>query len=96
MRGFETCTKANPVCNTLDETAWAGALAVVLETVDDFVDEDSADFICATVRAVHNVLARKVDLLDRVRAGRVGYTVHGSKDELDGLYMLWCFVCCDI
>jgi hypothetical protein len=57
-----------------------------LITVDDLVDQDAADLIRTTVRAVHDVLARKVDFLGRFRPSRVGYAVHGAKDELYGLH----------
>lgn len=43
--------------NALGKTARTEALTVVLETVDDFVDQNPADLICATIRAVHDVLA---------------------------------------
>ena len=72
--------------NTLDKTARTDALTVVLETVDDFVDQNSADLICATIRAVHDVLTCEVNLLGSMRTGCIGYTVHRSKDELYGLY----------
>ena len=50
-------------CDAFDETAGAGALAVVLVTVDDLVDQNAADLVCAAVRAVHDVLACEVDFL---------------------------------
>jgi hypothetical protein len=57
MRGLKTRTKADPICDALNETARTGALAVVLVTVDDFVDQNAADFIGATFGAVYDVLA---------------------------------------
>jgi hypothetical protein len=71
--------------NTLDKTAWTDALTVILVTVDDFVDQNPADLICATIRAVHDVLACEVNLLRGMRTGCIGYTIHRSKDELYGL-----------
>jgi hypothetical protein len=73
-------------CDALNKTAGTGALAVVLVTVDDFVDQNAADLICATFRTVHDVLACEVNLLGCFRAGCIGYTIHGSKDKLYGLH----------
>jgi len=66
--------------NTLNKTARTDALTVVLVTVDDFVDQNPADLICTTIRAVHDVLACKVNLLGSMGTGCIGYTVHRSKD----------------
>ena len=52
-------------CYAFNKTTWTRVLGVVLETVDDLVNKNSADFVCATVRTVRDVLARKVDLLRR-------------------------------
>ncbi len=73
-------------CNTLDKTARTGTLAVVLVTVDDFVNQNAVDLIRASIRAVHDVLACEVNLLGSMRASCVGYTIHGSKDELYGFH----------
>ena len=73
-------------CYALDEAARAGALAVVLETVDDLVYQNTADLVCTTVCGVDDVLARKMNLLCRFRAGRIGYAIHGPKDKLYSLY----------
>ena len=70
--------------NTLDKTARTDALTVVLITVDDFVNQNPADLVCATIRAVHDVLAGEVNLLGSMRTGCIGYTIHRSKDELYG------------
>lgn len=72
--------------NTLDKTARTDALTVVLVTVDDFVDQNPADLMCATIRAVHDVLACEVDFLMIMRTGCIGYTIHRPKDELYGLH----------
>lgn len=72
--------------NTLNKTARTDALTVVLVTVDDLVDQNPADLICATIRAVHDVLACEVNLLGTMSTGCIGYTVHRSKDELYGLH----------
>jgi hypothetical protein len=73
-------------CDAFDETAGAGALAVVLVTVDDLVDQYAADLVRATVLTVYDVLAREVDLLGRFRACGIRYALHGSKDEQYGLH----------
>ena len=73
-------------CDAFDETAGAGAVEVVLVTMDDLVDQYAADFVSATVLRVYDVLAGKVDLLGRFRARGISYAVHGSKDEEDGLH----------
>jgi hypothetical protein len=73
-------------CYALDETSRAGASAIVLETVDDLVYQNTADLICTTVRGVDDVLARKMDFLCRFRAGRIGYAIHRPKDKLYGLH----------
>jgi hypothetical protein len=74
--------------NTLDKTARTDALTVVLVTVDDFVDQNPADLICATIRAVHDVLACEVNLLGCMSTGCIGYTIHRSKDKLYGLHTI--------
>lgn len=89
MWGLETGTEADPICYALDKAARAGALAVVLETVDDLVYQNTADLVCTTVRGVDDVLARKMNLLCRFRAGRIGYAIHGPKDKLYSLHVLW-------
>lgn len=71
--------------NTLDKTARTDALTVVLVTVNDFVDQNPADLICATIRAVYDVLTGEVYLLGSMRTGGIGYTIHRSKDELYSL-----------
>lgn len=73
-------------CDAFDETAGAGAVEVVLVTMDDLVDQYAADLVGATVFRVYDVLARKVDLLGRFRARGISHAVHGSKDEEDGLH----------
>lgn len=73
-------------CDAFDETAGAGALAVVLVTMDDLVDQHAADFVGASVLTVYDVLAREVDLLGRFRARGIRYALHGSKDKEYGLH----------
>ncbi len=55
---MDTCT-----CNAFDETAGAGALEIVLVTMDDLMDQYAADLVGATALRVYDVLACKVDLL---------------------------------
>jgi len=73
-------------CDALDETAGAGALAVVLVTMDDLVDQYATDFVGASVFTVYDVLAREVDLLGCFRARGISYALHGSKDKEYGLH----------
>ena len=73
---MDTCT-----CNAFDETAGAGALEIVLVTIDDLVDKYAADLVGTMALRVYNVLARKVDLLGRFRARGISYTIHGSKNK---------------
>lgn len=73
-------------CDAFDETAGAGALAVVLVTVDDLVNQYAANLVGATVLTVHDVLVREVDLLGRFRACGIRHALHGSKDEQYGLH----------
>ena len=68
-------------CYALDKTTWTRVLTIVLETVDDLVNKNSADFICATVRTIHDVLAGKVDFLRHFRASRVCYPFHRSENK---------------
>lgn len=72
--------------DAFDETAGAGALGVVLVTMDDLVDQYAADLFGATVLTVYDVLAREVDLLGRFRARGIRYALHGSKDKQYGLH----------
>jgi hypothetical protein len=68
-------------CYAFDKTTRARVLTIVLVTVDDLVNKNPADFVCAPVRTVHDVLAGKVDFLRRFRASRVGYAFHRPKDK---------------
>ena len=54
--------------------------------MDDLVNQNATDLLCATIRTIHDVLACEVNFLGCFRAGRIGYTIHGSKDKLYGPY----------
>jgi hypothetical protein len=54
---FEIGRRWDGTCYTLNKATRAGASAIVLETVDNFVYQNTADLVCATVGAVDDMLA---------------------------------------
>lgn len=89
VRRCKIGVETHPVCDALDETAWGGAEAIVLETVDELVGYDAVDFGGHARGGVdlRNVRERKVNLLDVVVvivADCVGHAGHVLEDERHG------------